>query len=189
MNNDQLPLHDGWEGDRRIVIDLCSSSTMILFTGLIYTLLLFALGKQQATTWYIDANNMLGSRGTPRDSQVLADRLKCIKGAEAVILVFDGKRDQESAIENEGNFRKVLLGEGMSADDYIINEINGMLKNMPSCKVQVVTADRDLRRKVLQAKAVVRTVVNPVTFWKRYLPRLSGLKQKPTQSKENNVME
>lgn len=105
-----------------------------------------------------------------------------------------------------GTFQRVTLGTGLLADDYILNEIRAMEhhKNMNVLSsltieidqnhhpiqstittltsrniVQVVTADRKLRQQVLAIKPnKVKGVINPVTFWKRYIPRLCGLKNK-----------
>ena len=93
-----------------------------------------------------------------------------------------------------GTFQKVTLGTGMLADDYILNEIRAMEhtnRHNPTTTtttsslstsrnvVQVVTADRKLRQQVLAIKPnKVKGVINPVTFWKRYVPRLCGLKNK-----------
>jgi hypothetical protein len=137
---------------------------------------LFAVGRQHPTTWIIDGNNLLAHRGTPIDRDVLAKKLEPIRGAEEVVLVFDGRPGEATSVDSEGTLRKVSLGEGLSADDYIQQEIADLLETMPRRRIQVVTADRELRRSVLEQKAIVRGVVNPVTFWRRYLPRLCGLK-------------
>jgi hypothetical protein len=88
-----------------------------------------------------------------------------------------------------GTLQKITLGTGILADDYILNEIRNMgitttittttsltsmnIRNI----VQVVTADRKLRQQVLAMKPnKIKGVINPVTFWKRYVPRLCGLK-------------
>jgi hypothetical protein len=142
---------------------------------------LFAVGRH-STTWIIDGNNVLAHRGTPGNRDVLAKKLEPIQRAQEIVLVFDGRPGEETSVESEGKFRRVSLGQGLSADDYIRNEIADMLEAIPRRRVKVVTADRELRRLVLEQKSVVRGVVNPVTFWKRYLPRLSGLKQKEVQA-------
>jgi hypothetical protein len=115
-------------------------------------------------------------------------------------------------VANNGSFQKVVLGTGLLADDYIIDQIRAMqgdsrstttmmttstLETIPVSPdnsfepivpgssingsrniVQVVTADRKLRQRILNIKPMkVRGVINPVTFWKRYLPRLCGMKQ------------
>jgi hypothetical protein len=103
-----------------------------------------------------------------------------------------------------GTFQKVTLGTGLLADDFILNEIRAMenpndknhhhsttttattttittpiLSSSTRNIVQVVTADRKLRQQVLAIKPnKVKGVINPVTFWKRYIPRLCGLKNK-----------
>jgi hypothetical protein len=136
--------------------------------------------QQQPTTWIIDGNNLLAHRGTPIDRDVLAQKLGPIRGAQEVVLVFDGRPGEATtSVESEGGtLRRVSLGEGLSADDYIQQEIISLLEAIPRRRVQVVTADRELRKSVLEQKLIVRGVVNPVTFWRRYLPRLCGLKSK-----------
>jgi hypothetical protein len=136
---------------------------------------LFAVGRQP-TTWMIDGNNVLAHKGTPIDRDVLAQKLGPIRGAEEIVLVFDGRPGEATSVVSEGTLRRVSLGEGLSADDYIQQEIIDLLETIPRRRIQVVTADRELRRSVLEQKPIVRGVVNPVTFWRRYLPRLCGLK-------------
>jgi len=144
---------------------------------------LLAVTKHTAVTWFIDGQNLQGHKGTPRDRETIALKVKPIKAAEKVILVFDGQKGiTEDRIEEEGIFRNVFLREGASADEYILNQINSLIPERPRRKVQVVTADRALRNKVLRSKFVVYGVVNPVVFWKRYLPRLCGMKSDYTNT-------
>ena len=160
----------------------------------------------QKTTWFIDGNNLLGHRGTPKDPNVIAEKIQAMETfsvsndvnsthhIDSIQLVFDDGKDQApNTVSKErsaqGIFERVSLGGTMSADDYILQEIQKLQdEDLPARlrKVQVVTADRDLRAKVLRTnKPIVRNVVNPVTFWRRYLPRLSGLKKKPLQEEED----
>lgn len=141
---------------------------------------LFAAGRKPMK-WYIDGNNLMGHRGTPRErEQVIKKLLPMAKeGKLDTILVFDshlpGDAD-ETTITQDGQFLTVVTGEGITADDYILGEID-TIKESKAAFVQVVTADRDLRRKALDTRTVVRGVINPVVFWKRYRPRLTGLKK------------
>jgi len=118
----------------------------------------------------------MAHKGTPIDRITLAKKLEPIQGADAVVLVFDGRPGDETSKVSEGILQTVSLGEGITSDDYIIQEVMDLVESIPKRRVQVVTADRELRRIVLKNKAVVHRVVNPVTFWRRYLPRLCGLK-------------
>lgn len=170
-----------------------SVSTMkLLVAPLITHLLALGTRPKTSTTWFIDGNNLLGHRGTPKDPDTLAQKLQPIRGAEAVILVLDGRPGAETSTETTGAFQRVNLGEGSSADDYILGEIRARNRpNAPrqeqSTRVQVVTADRKLRKAVLGIKPIVKDVVNPVTFWRRYLPRLCGYKlpkRAPAQENE-----
>ena len=155
---------------------------MQFFLGLLPALLL-AVTKHTAVTWFIDGNNLMGHKGTPRSRESIAEKVKPIQAAERVVLVFDGTKGQsEDTVHDEGIFKSVFLREGISADDYILDEIKAMIPLRPRRKVQVVTADRALRRKVLETKPIVYGVVNPVVFWKRYLPRLCGLKNDYTNT-------
>ena len=147
--------------------------------------LLLAVTKHTAVTWFIDGQNLQGHKGTPRDRETIALKVKPITAAEKVILVFDGKKGQpQDIIEEDGIFKSVMLREGASSDDYILNEIKALVPERPRRKVQVVTADRALRNKVLHTKPVVYGVVNPLVFWKRYLPRLCGMKSDYTNTPE-----
>lgn len=141
--------------------------------------------KHKAVTWFIDGNNLLG-HFPGRNRETIAERVKPIRAAEKVVLVFDGQKGKEQdTIEDEGIYKSVFLKEGASADDYILDEIKALIPLRPRRKVQVVTADRALRKKVLKTKPVVYGVVNPVVFWKRYLPRLCGLKSDYTNIPED----
>jgi YacP-like NYN domain len=141
--------------------------------------LLVAAGSRPrvGNTWFIDGYNLLGHKGTPKDATVLAEKLKPIR-ADAVILVFDGPKEgsMDSSIAENGSFKNVVLGQAMSADKYIMDEIKAMRQIDQTRRVQVVTADRQLRSAVLDIKPIVKGVVNPSTFWRRYLPRLCGMK-------------
>jgi len=162
---------------------------------LIHLLVLGARPKV-GQTWFIDGNNMLGHRGTPKDADALAAKLQPIQGALAVILVLDGRPGTTTQIETVPGtcFQRVNLGEGITADEYILDEIQARNKpNSPrkeqATRIQVVTADRKLRKTIRGIKPVVKDVVNPVTFWRRYLPRLCGYKltkgeqqRQPTES-------
>lgn len=141
----------------------------------LYLTLLALFALRQKPTWLIDGQNLLGSRSTPRNEQEITEKLRFIR-AEALYLVFDGKHDASGTHEVNGSFHHVVCC-GISADDYIVEEIEKILKHNPRAKVQVVTADRELRRRVLGNCPAARKVVNPVVFWKRYLPRLAGMKR------------
>mmetsp|Transcript_19665 Transcript_19665/g.25337 ORF Transcript_19665/g.25337 Transcript_19665/m.25337 type:complete len:176 (-) Transcript_19665:185-712(-) len=151
---------------------------------------LFAANSR--TTWFIDGNNLMGHKGTPRDPQTIADKLKPIEQASSdlsVILVWDGRAGKdtvsvepssngESSSVNGSILQVVSLAEGMSTDDYILEQLQQMKKSefAASSSVMVVTADRAFRRQILESKPMVSGVVNPLVFWKRYRPRLSGMK-------------
>lgn len=153
------------------------------------------------TTWFIDGSNLLSHRGTPADRTTVAQQLQPVRGVD-VVLVFDGdsNSDEERAtnghesshqvscpkqVKVHGNLETVQLAshDDLSADDYIMEQIR-LLELLDASrsantrtKIQVVTADRELRSRVMKNRSV-KAVVNPVTFWKRYLPRLGDLKVK-----------
>jgi hypothetical protein len=159
---------------------------MVNVLGLLATSLL-AVGKKP-TTWFIDGNNLLAHKGTTKDRDALADRLKPIESAESVVLVFDGRPGDVSINEkHEGNFRLVELPEGVSSDDFILKEIRDIVATSKVRRIEVVTADRQLRRLALESRPNVRGVVNPITFWKKYLPRMAGLK-KVDETVESNAL-
>ena len=121
--------------------------------------------KKRPTTWLIDGNNFLGQKGTPRDGDVLADRLKPIAttAAEQVILVFDGRKGEtdRSDVMDGPLFRKIHLKEGEIADDFIIQEIQSIAAVSKSNRVKLVTADKKLRSIALETRPTVKSVVNP----------------------------
>jgi hypothetical protein len=175
-------------------------------------ILLLALSSRSEKVWYIDANNLLGHRGTPKDPERLVRELRPIASSDQrVLVVFDGAKQDLAAAEVDptasgsmppastiedstdhdlgDHFRCISLEPGQSADDYIllsIDELHGPSSHLSGAsqprtinsdiRIQIVTADRDLRRKA-RNYSLVRSVINPVTFWRRYLPRLSGAKK------------
>lgn len=138
-----------------------------------------AVGGRKPTHWFIDGDNLLGHGNTVKDKDALIVKLQDTPGAEELVLVFDGCPGTETNILQEGNLKTVSLGEGLISDDYISEEINRLMED-PIVKrkhrVNLVSADRALRKRATSLKPIVKTVVNPVTFFKRYLPRLKGLK-------------
>lgn len=153
---------------------------------------LLAVAKKP-THWFIDGNNLLAHKGTAGDRHALTQKLLEIQdsAAEEIVLVFDGRKGEETSITQEGMIRLVELGEGLQSDDFIQDEIQKFVNDPVSRKkhrVNLVSADRDLRKKTSNLKPIVRTVVNPVTFWRRYLPRLKGAKgPNDNLPPENNV--
>ncbi|KAL3935781.1 MAG: hypothetical protein SGBAC_008770 [Bacillariaceae sp.] len=135
------------------------------------------VGRSKKQNHYIiDGNNLLHSKGVPRQADVLTEKLKPIATLDPVILVFDGRPGLERSETEEGKFRFVQLEEGMSSDDFILEEISTIGLESKDNRVKLVTADKRLRSKALQQGQTVKTVVNPVTFWKKYRPRMGGLK-------------
>lgn len=112
---------------------------------------------------------------------MVTEKLKPMEQGLNVFLVFDSSSGEgiETKITQEGRFSTVVMGKGLAADDFIMQEIDKIVKSGESF-VQVVTADRELRRQALEVRSVVRGVVNPVVFWRRYRPRLTGLKKAET---------
>ena len=136
-----------------------------------------AIGRSKKQNHYIiDGNNLLHSKGVPIEADALTQKLKPIAALEPVILVFDGRPGLERSETEEGNFRRVQLEEGMSSDAFILEEIAAIGSESKDNRVKLVTADKRLRSKALQNGQTVKTVVNPVTFWKKYRPRMGGLK-------------
>ena len=125
---------------------------------------------------YVDGNNLMAQRKVTKGREALAARLAGVRGAE-VVLVFDG-REGESHVESGHDPRVVVTsgGEGSereSADEWIVEQLYGGTSPSRTTDVSIVTADKLLRREAQRAAAAT---INPVKFWRRYLPRLKGLK-------------
>ena len=154
------------------------------------------------TTWLIDGNNLLGARGVPKDLDAIQKRLGSIRlrkgnAAIQVLLVMDGvkqTKNDEPLPESEstakmtepirhviGTCTRLSLPPGESTDDYIfetVATISGAASGTHTAILQVVTADRELRRRVRSiVPTCLKDVVNPVRFWKTYVPRLTGEKE------------
>ena len=141
---------------------------------------LMAVGKKP-THWFVDGNNVLGHGKTTKDRDSLIQTLQSVDSAEELILVFDGTPGAaETDVFIHNNLRTVSLAEGLSSDDFIQEEIERFWKDpvmRRKHRVNLVSADRELRQRTLEYKPIVKTVVNPVTFFRRYLPRMLGLKK------------
>lgn len=147
---------------------------------------LLAVSRNKSMKWFIDGNNLMGHRGTPKTREAIVEKLQPMReqGLD-VVIVFDRRKSEsaETQIAQEGLFSTVIVGDGTTADDYILERIEALKES--KIIVQVVTADRELRCKALASRYVVRKVINPVVFWRRYRPRLSGLKKADLDVKEN----
>lgn len=152
-----------------------------------------------STTWFLDGNNILAYKGTPRDCETLLETLAHLQGSpastERIVVVLDGRpgtMQTEVSTRNTVNYvqdrtsllQLVTLAENVTADEYILQQCakvdmsENPCRRTSSRKVQVVTADRELRRQLWAMKpSVVRVVVNPLTFWRKYVPRLCGFKR------------
>jgi hypothetical protein len=155
---------------------------MFIF-GILFSVMM--LVGRKPTTWFLDGNNIIGTKGTPRDSTVLVEKLKPIAYAQNVVLVFDGKQDAKRTVKTDGLFQHVQLEDGMSADDFILEEIAVLSAASTVNRVKLVTADKGLRRIALGFRPTVKSVVNPLTFWKKHRPRMSGLKKRTEVVDEN----
>ena len=124
----------------------------------------------------IDGNNLMAHRKVTKGREALAAKLAGIRPAK-VTIIFDGKRGESESVS--GTNPRIVVTKGGSedsgedretADDWItqaLTEVGG------ETQVEVVTADRRLRRICQGAKA---KTINPTKFWRRYLMRLKGLK-------------
>jgi hypothetical protein len=146
-----------------------------------------AVGKSKRLNHYIiDGNNLLHSKGVPRQVEKVTEQLKPIANTEPVLLVFDGRPGLERTETEEGNFRKVQLEEGASSDDFILSEISALGEESKDIRVKLITADKRLRVVALSKRPTVKQVVNPVIFWKKYRTRMAGLKKGPNTGNFDN---
>ena len=125
---------------------------------------------------FIDGNNLMAHRKVTKGREALAAKLAGIKPVK-VTLVFDGKHGESPS--DSGSNPRIVITQGSTddgsleretADEWIERELSCASRD---CQVEVVTADRNLRRVAHLSK--VKTI-NPAKFWRRYLARLKGLK-------------
>mmetsp|Transcript_21109 Transcript_21109/g.48730 ORF Transcript_21109/g.48730 Transcript_21109/m.48730 type:complete len:182 (+) Transcript_21109:268-813(+) len=145
---------------------------------------LFAVVRRH-TTWFIDGYNLMGHRGVTKGKTLLIDRLKDIKARDAdVVVVFDGKFGDGAFTSKKmlrDDFAVVTTAEGLTADDYILQEMQAIRDTGLAHNCRVVTGDRKLRKQSLLTRPVCKGVVNPRVFWRRYRARMSGYKNKGRQ--------
>jgi predicted RNA-binding protein with PIN domain len=121
----------------------------------------------------------MSHRKVTKGRDALRDKLAGIRGS-AVTLVFDGKAGETESDDGGTNPRMVVTnggdaatGEGReTADEWISREM-ASFPDRRALDIEVVTADRYLRRLAHECKA---KTINPSKFWRRYLPRLKGMK-------------
>jgi len=127
---------------------------------------------------FVDGNNLMMQRKVTKGRENLAEKLSAVKeGAFQIVLVFDGRKGEAASVV--GEHPQVVVtsggdettGEGrMSADEYIVEQLATVDRRTHA---EVVTADKWLRKQAQQQDA---KTINPVKWWRRYLPRLQGLK-------------
>ena len=123
---------------------------------------------------FIDGDNLMSHRKVTKGRDELAAKLAGIRGSRTV-LVFDGRRGEKASVQGSNPQVVVTHGgdaDGVSretADEWIENAMEGATESV----IEVVTADRRLRQVAHLNKV---GTINPAKFWRRYLPRLKGLK-------------
>jgi predicted RNA-binding protein with PIN domain len=152
------------------------------------------INKSHHSIWYLDGYNLLAHKGTCRkDPDVLLKHLLPItqsrtgNNQRTVYLVLDSQGEHTTTTLHAMNHNndstadrlvQVKVRAEESADAFIVNHVTQLPPGLH--RVHVVTADRELRQLVLQqqqGRSNQIKVIHPVTFWKRYLPRLSGFKK------------
>lgn len=124
---------------------------------------------------YIDGNNLMNQRKVTKGRDELAAKITgCRQGK--MVLVFDGREGE--APTSGGSDPQVVVTRGETegthretADQWIVRELSAAQEKY--ARIEVVTADRALRREC-QLEGV--KTINPSKWWRRYLPRLKGLK-------------
>ena len=122
----------------------------------------------------IDGNNLMATRKVTKGRDELAAKLAGIRGYREVVLIFDGRRGEKAS--SSGSDPRVVITRGAAEDAAASREtadtwIARELASEAHARVEVVTADRNLRRVARDARA---QCINPAKFWRRYLPRLRG---------------
>mmetsp|Transcript_5195 Transcript_5195/g.13651 ORF Transcript_5195/g.13651 Transcript_5195/m.13651 type:complete len:152 (+) Transcript_5195:2-457(+) len=135
---------------------------------------------------FIDGNNLMMQRKVTKGRELLAEKLAGVKGSK-IVLVFDGKKGEEESSSGIDPEVVVTFGgnehgdDRVSADEWIIAQLQETVAT--TGEVQVVTADKELRRVCQRTSA---KTINPVKFWRRYLPRLKGLKSDYSNAPKEN---
>jgi len=154
--------------------------------------LLLAMGKSRLT-FFIDGNNMYGHKGIPKNREAIKEKLLEINQRNTeVVLVWDGNKGVQggytSKEKDSDMFTTIITKEGLTADEYILSEIKAIVESgVRDHEVQIVTGDRELRRLALASKKICTNAVDPVVFWRRYRPRLAGLKLRKEESDDDEM--
>jgi YacP-like NYN domain len=115
--------------------------------------------------YILDGNNLIGhARGSPRPSEEdrralvaeISDRLRATRAK--ALLVFDGPGPRRTSLGS----LSILEAGPAGADEAIVAEIG---RAREPGEIVVVTADRDLSRRVRGARA---RAVRPAEFWGRF---------------------
>ena len=119
-------------------------------------------------------------RKVTKGREALCGKLSGIKNGR-IIVVFDGKAGEAFQTTTDGDGIEMVITAGgdsetgavrLSADAWIIEQ----MQQAPEPRIEVVTADKELRRMANAMKGLSVKTINPVKWWRRYLPRLKGLK-------------
>jgi hypothetical protein len=119
-------------------------------------------------------------RKVTKGREALCSKLAGIKNGR-IVVVFDGKPGEEFQTSTDGDGIEMVITAGgdtetgvarLSADAWIIEQ----MQHAPEPRIEVVTADKELRRTANAMKGLSVKTINPVKWWRRYLPRLKGLK-------------
>jgi hypothetical protein len=117
-----------------------------------------------------DGNNLMMQRKVTKGRDALCGKLADIKKGR-VVVVFDGKPGEEAkSTEHEGGMRVVVTAGGdaesgasrVTADEWILSD----MRSADSSRIEVVTADKELRRMASGVRTTVK-LINPVKWCAR----------------------
>lgn len=130
-------------------------------------------------------------RKVTKGREALCGKLSGIKNGR-IIVVFDGKAGEAFQTTTDGDGIEMVITAGgdsetgavrLSADAWIIEQ----MQQAPEPRIEVVTADKELRRMANAMKGLSVKTINPVKWWRRYLPRLKGLKSDYSNAPQRGV--
>lgn len=170
-----------------------------------------SLPEPTMITWLVDGNNLSCSRKVPNERETILQELSKIASPRSlahhpdvisnIVVVFDGTEDEDSdvTVVEKDKWMEWTVTDGRNrlkdrADDWMVDNAiprlrnvidQRILENKGSTKVNLVSADKDLQKRVGATRILNGgSFVHPPKFWNEYLPVLQAQQEQQMQQKK-----